>query len=245
MLYLFWLETVRMLRDPRYLALAVCAPIGFYLLFSTLFGGGRTLPGELPGVVEIAVAMAAFGAIWSAISTTGPRLAEERQIGWIQQLRSMPIPGWQMITAKILASFVTALPAIVLVCATAIAVKHAALTPLQWVPLIAVIWLGSLTFSTMGILIGLALPAELAFPASYGLYLAGSALGGLWVPFSVMPAGMRDVAVWLPTYHLANLAWAIAGGSLPPLMSALNLVGWTALFAVAALLVVRRPGSSR
>lgn len=241
MLYLFWLETVRMLRDPKYLALAVGAPIGFYLLFSTLFGGGRTIPGQLPGVVEIAVAMAAFGAIWSAISTTGPRLAEERQIGWIEQLRSMPIPGWQMLTAKLAASFLTALPAIVLVCLTAIVVKGASLTPGQWLSLIAVVWVGSLTFSAMGILLGLVLPAELAFPASYGLYLAGSALGGLWVPPSVMPAGMKDVAVWLPTYHLANLGWAVAGGNTPPLLSVLNLIGWTALFAIGALVAFRRP----
>ena len=241
MLYLLRLETVRMLRDPKYLALAVGAPIGFYLLFSTLFGGGRTPPGQLPGVVEIAVAMAGFGAIWSAISTTGPRLAEERQVGWIEQLRSMPIPGWWMLTAKLVASFATALPAIVLVCLTAIAAKGASLSLAQWLSLIAAIWLGSLTFSTLGILLGVALPAELAFPVSYGLYLAGSALGGLWVPPAVMPAGMNDVAVWLPTYHLANLGWAIAGGDAPPLLSVLNLLGWTALFAAAALLAFRRP----
>ena len=32
-------ETLRLLRDVRFLALAVAAPIGFYLLFATLFGG--------------------------------------------------------------------------------------------------------------------------------------------------------------------------------------------------------------
>jgi ABC-2 type transport system permease protein len=241
MLYLLWLEIVRMLRDPKYLALAVGAPIGFYLLFSTLFGGGHTSRGQLPGVVEIAVAMAAFGAVWSAISTTGPRLAEERQIGWIEQLRSMPIPGWKMLTAKLIASFVTSLPAIVLVCLTAILVKSASLSVGQWVSLIVAIWLGSLTFAALGILLGLALPSQLAFPASYGLYLASSALGGLWVPPAVMPAGMKDVAVWLPTYHLANLGWAIADGNVPPILSVLNLVGWTALFAVGALIIFRRP----
>ena len=241
MLYLLRLETVRMLRDPKYLALAVGAPIGFYLLFSTLFGGGRTTPGQLPGAVEIAVAMAAFGAIWSAISTTGPRLAEERQVGWIEQMRSMPIPARWMLGAKLVASFATALPAIVLVCLTAILVKGASLSPAQWLSLIAAIWLGSLTFSALGILLGAALPAELAFPVSYGLYLAGSALGGLWVPPAVMPVGMKDVAVWLPTYHLASVGWAIAGGDAPPIPSVLNLLAWTALFAAAALVAFHRP----
>jgi ABC-2 type transport system permease protein len=61
--YYFRLECLRMLRDPRYLALAVIAPIGFYLLFATLFGGKAGPPGQLPGTVEIMVAMAAYGAI--------------------------------------------------------------------------------------------------------------------------------------------------------------------------------------
>ena len=68
--YYFRLECLRMLRDPRYLALAVITPIGFYLLFATLLGGKPAGPGELPGTVEIMVAMGAYGAIWGALSAT-------------------------------------------------------------------------------------------------------------------------------------------------------------------------------
>ena len=32
------LEVLSALRDPRYIMLAIVAPIGFYLLFSALFG---------------------------------------------------------------------------------------------------------------------------------------------------------------------------------------------------------------
>ena len=43
--YYIRLEIVRMLRDLRFIALAVVAPIGFYLLFATLFGSQPAPPG--------------------------------------------------------------------------------------------------------------------------------------------------------------------------------------------------------
>jgi hypothetical protein len=47
--YYLRLEIARMVRDVRNVVLAVGSPIGFYLLFATLLGGGQPQPGELPG----------------------------------------------------------------------------------------------------------------------------------------------------------------------------------------------------
>lgn len=239
------LEIVRMLRDPKYLALAILAPIGFYLLFATLFGGGPTRPGQLPGSVEIMVAMAAYGAIWAVLSTTGPRVAEERQTRWLEQLRAMPLRARQILLAKATASVATALPAIVLVCLTAAVVKGVQLRAGQWIALVVAIWVGSAAFAALGIAVGLIVGADLAYPLSYGLYLAMSALGGLWVPPAILPAGMKDVAVWLPTYHLADLGWRIASGQGPDPASIGDLAGWAAVFAALALLAYRAPAVSR
>ncbi|TAM70473.1 MAG: ABC transporter permease [Microbacteriaceae bacterium] len=239
--YYLRLEVIRMLRDPKYLALAVGAPIGFYLLFATLFGGGPAGPGQLKGTVEIMVAMAAYGAIWAVLSTTGPRIAEERQLGWLEQLRSMPLPGIQVIGAKIIASVITALPAIVLVCLTAATVKGVQLSIGQWVSLVVASWLGSTAFATLGIAIGFSVNSDFAYPLSYGLYMAMSALGGLWVPPAILPSGMMDVAYWLPTYRLADLGWSIAKGDLPDLTSIAVLAAWAVGLAGVAWLAYRRP----
>jgi ABC-2 type transport system permease protein len=61
------------------------------------------------------VSMAAFGAIGAALTATGPRIAQERTNGWMRRLRIMPLPTRSVITAKILAAMVWALPAILLV----------------------------------------------------------------------------------------------------------------------------------
>lgn len=235
------LEITRMLRDPKYLALAVLAPIGFYLLFATLFGDDPVPPGQLKGTVEIMVAMAAYGAIWAVLSTTAPRIAEERQSGWLQQLRSMPVSTAQVFLAKVVASVAAALPTIILVCVTAAVVKGVQLSPGQWVALVAAMWLGSTTFAALGIAIGFVIGAEAAYPVSYGLYMAMSALGGLWVPPSTLPSSLTGIAHALPTYQLADLGWEIAAGHAPAVGSILVLLAWTAGLSGLALIAYRRP----
>jgi ABC-2 type transport system permease protein len=245
-LYYFRLECLRMLRDPRYLALAVIAPIGFYLLFATLFGGKQDGPGhELPGTVEIMVAMASYGAIWGALSATGPRISHERGSGWLEQLRAMPLAGSRVLGAKLAAGMVVALPALVLVCATGAAAKDVRLGFGQWAALALAIWVGSLPFALMGIAIGYAVGAETAFPLSYALYMAMSAMGGLWVPPSQLPSSFVHVADALPTYRLADLGWHITSGHAPTLADVLVLVGWTVGFGALALLAYRRPLRTR
>ncbi|MCI0156288.1 ABC transporter permease [Leifsonia shinshuensis] len=238
------LEIVRILRDPKYLALAVLAPIGFYLLFATIFGGGPTPPGELDARTEIMVAMAAYGGIWAVLSTTGPRISEERQVGWFDQIRTMPVSAWQVLSAKVAASVLMALPAIVLVCLTGAIVKGVALTPGQWVALVSSMWAGTVAFAAMGIAIGYAVGSDVAYALSYGLYTAMSALGGLFAPPAVLPDAMLTVARALPSYQLANLGWHIAAGEVPDLMSVVVLAAWTLGFAVIAFVAYRRPALS-
>jgi ABC-2 type transport system permease protein len=233
--YYLKLEIGRMVRDPRFLTLAVAAPIGFYLLFATLFGGQAGPPGTLNARAEIMVAMAAYGAIWAVLSTTGPCIASERESGWATQLRTLPISAGRVLASKVVASVVVALPAIVLVCATAAAVKGVRLSSAQWAVLIGAMWLGTVPFAALGLFLGYAISADASFVLSYGCYVAMSAIGGLWVPPAVLPPGMRTAAQWLPTNRLADLGWQVAGGAAIRLSSVAVLAAWTLGLGVLAL----------
>ncbi len=243
--YYLRLELLRVLRDARYLALAVGAPIGFYLLFATLFGDQPVPAGQLPGTVGIMVAMAAYGAIWAVLSATGPRVSQEREIGWFDQLRAMPVRAYQVLTAKITASLMLALPALILVCLTAALAKGVRLDAWQWVAIVATMWLGSLPFAALGLAIGYTVSADASFALSYGIYVAMSAIGGLWVPPTQLPAGMQSVAHALPSYQLAELGWRIAAGHAPQIGGVLVLIAWTAGATGIALLGYRRPSLRR
>jgi ABC-2 type transport system permease protein len=228
-------ETVRLLLDVRFLALAVVTPIGFYLLFATLFGASGG-PGELPGTVEIMVAMAAYGGIWAVLSATGPRIAQEREIGWLSTVQAMPVRAGQVLAAKLIAALVAALPALGLVCATAAVAKGVRLEAWQWLAILGAMWVGTLPFAVLGVAMGYAIGADASYVVSYAVYMVMSALGGLWVPPAVLPPSFRAVAGWLPTNRLAELGWMIAGGRAPGMVPVAVLAAWTvALAAIAAL----------
>jgi ABC-2 type transport system permease protein len=234
MIWYLRLEVMRALRDPRYLILALLSPIGFYLLFTSLFGQSPGANG-LPTQMALMVSMAVFGAMWAVLSATGPRIAQERSIGWLRQLQLLPASSRAILTARLLAAMALAGPAIALVFLTATLVHGVSLDAWQWVALLAALWLGVAPIAVLGIAIGYATGADAAFGVVYGLYMVLAALGGLWMPLSILPTSLQTVGKLLPSYRAADLGWRIAGGQSLDLTSAAMLVGWATIFAVIAI----------
>jgi len=235
------LEMRRALRDVRYLVIAVAMPIGLYLLFAGLFGAHGQSAQGLPQPTELMVAMIAYGAIWAVFSATGPRIAHERAIGWTRQLRVTPLSPASALSGKLLTALTAALPAMVLVALTAVASHHVQLGAAQWLAMLAAMWAGVLPLALLGLAIGYLAGDEVAFPLTMALYFALGALGGLWMPPSVMPHAMQDIGQALPSNAVAELGWRITGGQASALRAALVLTAWLLSSATAALLAYRRP----
>jgi ABC-2 type transport system ATP-binding protein len=240
------LELARSFRDPRYLVLAIAAPVGFYLLFAGIFTGRGTSEGQLPAQVEIMVAMATFGAMWGALSATAPRLARDRESGWLRALKVTPLTAGRVLAARIVAGVAVALPAIAAVAVTAVLAHHVRLDAWQWAACLGLLWAGTLPFVALGIAIGLLTSSTTAYALTTALYFALAALGGLWVPPAQFSPALRHLAATLPSYNLADLGWSVAGGSAPSLRAGLILAGWTIGLTVLALAAgLRRPRPRR
>lgn len=227
------LEVLRALRDPRYVILSLVAPIGFYLLFTSLFGKSPGADG-LPTELALMVSMGVFGAMWAVLSATGPRIAQERGIGWLRQLHLLPVRSRAILTARLLAAMVLAGPALALVFLTAALVNGVSLAGWQWVTVFALLWVGVTPIAVLGIAIGYGMGSDAAFGLLYGLYQVLSALGGLWMPLSILPTGLQTVGKLLPSYRAADLGWRIVGGQGVDPASVLMLVAWALLFALLA-----------
>ncbi|HEX8036913.1 MAG TPA: ABC transporter permease [Ktedonobacterales bacterium] len=238
-------ELLRTLRDPFYLFLAVVVPIGFYLLFAGLFGTGSNTYGKLDNSLELMVAQAVYGGIWACLVATGPRIANERSSGWFRQLRLLPISPWTVLAGRALVAILFALPTMLLICATAVLTHGVHLTAGQWVSVIASTWIGVWPFALLGIALGYVTNETTSFGVTYGLYMALSAAGGLWVPPAVLPTTMQNIGKTLPTYQAADLGWRLAGGQAPEFISVLVLAGWALVFLLIATIFARRAAQVR
>lgn len=237
------LEVARSLRDVRFLILALVAPVGFYLLFAGLFGGGST--GTITVAAALMVAMAVYGAMYAVMLATGPRIAQDRGIGWLRQLRLLPVRPNSVLVARLLAALALAVPVLALVMLTAVLTHGIRLDAGQWIALTIVLWLTAIPFAVLGSAIGYAMGAEAAFGVLYALGVVLSALGGLWMPITMFPTGLQTAGKLLPTYRAADLGIRIVAGKPLDFSDVLLLLAWTVIFCLLALYFTARVPRSR
>ncbi|GAB1823892.1 ABC transporter permease [Herbidospora sp. RD11066] len=235
------LELLQVLRDRYYLFFALALPVAFYLLWSSIFAGDGLDPVTgLPSSVDIMVSMASYGALGATLMSTGVRLATERRSGWLRQLRVTPLTPTTVIVVKTLAAMSLGLPAVILVGLASVVWQGVRLDLLQWVAITALLWVGTLPFAALGTLIGSLTGPDAAQPITLGAYFGLAIAGGLWVPLSVLPQVIRDVAAALPSTRFAELGRSVAAGHAPPLSAGLVLAAWTVALGALAVVAYRR-----
>ena len=206
-----WAELRASARNVEFAVGAVAIPVLLYVMFAL------PNPAELEGGTTMRTAMlvslSAYGVISLAIFTFGEAVAKERGRGWTRTLRTTPLP----IGIHLLAKTVTAVAhaalivtAVGLLAATAGGVDLPATT---WIAFGATMLAGVVTFSALGYAIALLARPRAATVISNLIFLPLAFASGFFVPLSELPAPMRAVAPWLPTFHFGQLAYRIV---MPP-----------------------------
>lgn len=244
MLTLLRLEIRRMVGDTRFLILILAMPVAMYLLFTNIFGDTPPVQG-MSEDVRAMISMAAFASIGAALMATTPRIAVERTNGWFRQLRTMPVSAGTVIGAKILTAMLWAGPAIVLVDVTAVLNHGVSLPAWQWLAIGALLWVGTAPFAALGVLLGYVTNGDTSFGVMFGIYLALAALGGLWMPVTILPTALQHIASVLPSNRFAELGWKIAGGGAESGPGIAILAAWLVAFTALAGLCYRRANALR
>jgi ABC-2 type transport system permease protein len=228
-------------RNRQYLFFTVLLPALFTVFFTKIFGAG--VPTSSPDYQDAAgaymVSMMAYGAIGAALGAT-IRLSFDRASGWLRQLRVTPVPQSNVLAVDIAVGTLLALPSLVVVALVGRFVNGVQLPLGTWLSLIAVLWVGSIAFVALGLLLGLALDEKAAGGAIGIVATVLATLGGLWVPVEVFPQAMRGLAHAMPSYWYAQLGRDVASGSSPSAGAVAVLAGFAAVFAVLAVAVARR-----
>jgi ABC-2 type transport system permease protein len=235
------LEIIRTLRNKRFMFFSVIYPGALFLLIAgpakntaTIGATGLTLP------LYYMVAMASFGALTAVLMGNSERIAKEREKGWVRQLRLTALPGRGYVIAKIASAATVTLPAILVVQIVAAAFKGVRLDTWQWGALTVSIWAGSLVFAALGVAIGYLVSGDAVRPLTMLIYFALSILGGLWMPFTVLPHWLQEIAKWLPTYAYTALGQAIEVGNAPHIKDIAILAGYLVIFAGGAAWLYRK-----
>ncbi|MFJ8962971.1 ABC transporter permease [Lentzea sp. NPDC102401] len=227
-------------REPAALFFSVLMPVGFFALFVSLFG--KFSEGGMSAGTTMIATFGAFGVISVVLMNPGLGVAADRDRGWLRAKQVSAVPISVTLVAKVVAALPYAAGVLIAMTATA-AVSGALTAPLPaLLRVLVVLVAGALPFAMLSLAIGFQVGPGAGAAVLNALLIPTSVVSGLWMPLEIMPAFFRDVAVFLPNYHLAELARAqLTGG--PVLSHVLYLIGFAIVASVLAAVSYRHARS--
>jgi ABC-2 type transport system permease protein len=226
-------EMTRVIRNPRFMLLVALVPVLLYLV--GLKQGAGAAIGAAPAGVWFLSSALALGAVASALTSSGARLAAERASGWERAMRVTPLTDAGWLAGRVLASLGIVVPVVTLVALLAVTAGHVRLTVVTWLGLLAVALLGAVPIALLGLVLGLTLRSESAQAAQAVVFLALAFFGGIFAQSAKAPATIAPVAAVTPSYHLVLALRTVAAGHFPARADLAALAAVTAVAGCAVL----------
>ncbi|HET8775111.1 MAG TPA: ABC transporter permease [Thermoanaerobaculia bacterium] len=233
-------EFLKALRLPAYSLPTLLFPVFFYLFFGVMFGAKQA--GAVSMSTYLVATYGTFGVIGAALFGFGVSVAVERGQGWLEVKRTTPMPIAAYFVAKLAMAMIFSAIIVALLFVMGTTVGNVVMPFLTMAKLFAVLVLGSVTFCAFGLALGFFAGPNSAAPLVNMIYLPMAFLSGLWIPIVFLPKAVQQIAVWLPPYHLSQLALRTIGASQgkPLALHAGAMIAATLLFGAIAYLGYRR-----
>lgn len=197
-------EFLRLLRTRSFALSVIGFPVIFYLFFGLILNRGGHI-----GTVSVAKYMlacyAVFGMVGAALFGVGVGLASELGAGWLDLKRASPMPPLAYVLAKCCSAMAFGILIISILTIMGITIGNVNLTFVEYARMIALTTAGVIPFACMGMALALLVPFSAAPGIANMIYLPMSFCGGLWMPIMLLPHIMQRIALFLPTYHVAQL----------------------------------------
>lgn len=177
-------------------------PAMFYLFFGVLFGGGGL--GSY-----LVVTYGVFGVVGTALFGFGVGTAVARESGELTLERVTPMPPIAFLGAKIGAAGVFSCLVLIELFGLGAWLGDVRFERMEWLGLAAVLLAGTVPFAAFGLAIGTNVSGKGAPGVVNLVYLPMAFLSGLWLPITLLPEVLRNLALALPPFHLAQLALGV------------------------------------
>jgi ABC-2 type transport system permease protein len=229
-------ELLRFLRSPILSVFTLALPVVFYLFFG--ISNSRYSIAGVSGGAYLLASFATYAVANVMLSTFGMGVALDRGRRMDALMRATPLPPAVFMASRVVVAVLFGLVSLAAVSVFAVLTGGVRMAPGTWVAFVGWLLVGSLPFLALGLAIGYLVSANAA-PAvvnlvALPLYFAS----GIFMPISQLPHFIGQIAPYLPTYRLGQLAWgAIGARGMDPLGT--NLL-WLGLYTLAFLLVAVR-----
>ena len=235
----YFLTEMRLtLRKRVNLMLAILLPLIFYIIFTSIL--------DLPKDVEKAFnkeymySMTAFSLSNFCLMQFPMEMITEKVTGWYKNIIRTPLQPYQYYGAKILKIMIQFAISIVVIFTVAHFYKNVNMSLAEWISSGVILWIGASTFLGIGVLIAQLNDVQKASGIGSILYLGLAVIGGLWYPTTQFPEWLKQISHATPTYNLKKVAFDIGKGDPFSYHAFFILIGYSILFLIIALLIIKR-----
>jgi len=231
-------EILRYLRNPGFMVPMLAFSAVFYTMFGIVLNHGNAEAERY-----LLASYATFGVMGPGLFGFGVSLGAERENGLLTLKRALPMPPLAYLLGKMVMAMLMAVIVMALLLSLGMFVAHVPLTAAQFTAMLATGAFGVLPFCALGLLVGTTIKGQGAPGMVNLIYLPMAFLSGLWLPLSMLPKAVGQIAPVWPSYHLNALMQTAAGMSHEAVMPhLLVLVAFTAAFLWLAARRLRRNG---
>ncbi|MCY4633997.1 MAG: ABC transporter permease [Acidobacteria bacterium] len=226
-------------RTPGFTIPTLVFPLMFYAFFGVVMGFSPVAPTFLLATYGV------FGLIGPSLFGFGVGLATERDSGALLLKQTTPMPVGAYLLSRVVTALLFGMVIVVGLFMLGAYAADVTLYRWQWFALAGVVLSSVIPFCALGLAIGAWVRAQSAVAIVNLVYLPMAFLSGLWIPISLLPSFVQDVAVVFPAYHQSQLALKVValdeGGSAG--VHVLMVGIFTVVFLVVAAAGFRRVGS--
>ncbi len=241
-------EALRQIRNPYTLAFTIAMPVAMYLLFGATAGYGSLSAGNGNVAFYVMVSMAAYGTAVAMSSLTSLAAAEAQQ-GWGRQLAMTPLGSTGYAITKLITAVTFAIIALLAVFVAGWLTGAQASDGWRWLACAAIILTLGLMFGLYGLGVGLFFKSDSAAALASISMTFFAFFGNVFIPLDGL---MLDIARFTPVYGFVALSrWPLTEGMLTTgqtdalWVPIVNVVVWSALFALLVAAGIRRSRSRR
>ena len=240
-------EIKRTFRNRRFFIFSLIFPLIMYYLIASpnrhnkAFAVSHGQPYPISAPQYYMVGLLSFGVMVAGLST-GARIAAERQVGWIRQLRLTPLSPRSYFRAKIATGYLMIVLATALLYVAGISLGvH--MPAKDWIHMTYLVLIAAIPFAALGIGLGHLLTVDSMGPALGGGASLFAFLGGTWFPLTGGGAFIQFCQL-LPSYWLVqagHVGLENGGHGLPVGGDPWGVKGWVviAAWSLAAVALAR------